>query len=96
MKACNFKSLKRPITMLHAEPRHEKTCFAVCKQLRRRSACTSRSLISIFVVHCLDTIISLVSIFKISSLYVAYVATQAVLCLSWSQSPKTGFLMHAM
>ena len=36
-----------------------------------------RSLISAFVVHCLDSIIPLVSISEISSLYIAYVAAQA-------------------
>ena len=51
------------------------------------------SLIRAFVVRCLDSIISLVSISKISSLYLASVAAQASLYLTWSQTPKTGFLM---
>ena len=56
----------------------------------------SRSLISAFVVPCLDSIIPLVSISEISSLYLASVAVQAVqagLSFTWSQTPKTGFLM---
>ena len=54
-----------------------------------------RSLISAFVVRCLDSIISLVSIHasEISSLYLASVAAQAGLSLTWSQTPKTGFLV---
>ena len=40
-----------------------------------------RSLISAFVVHCLNSIIPLVSISKISSLCLASVATQAGLSL---------------
>ena len=52
-----------------------------------------RSLISVVVVRCLDSIIPLVSISKISSLYLASVAAQAGLSLPWSQSPKIGFLM---
>ena len=52
-----------------------------------------RSLISAFVVCCLYSIISLVSITEISSLYLASVAAQASLCLTWSKTPKTGFLM---
>ena len=52
-----------------------------------------RSLIRVFVVRCLDSIISLVSIFDILSFYLAYVAAQAGLCLTWSQTPKTGFLV---
>ena len=49
------------------------------------------SLIITFVVHCLDSIISLVSICTISSLYIAShslsVSTQAGLCLTWSETP---------
>ena len=52
-----------------------------------------RSLISTFVVHCLDSIMSLVSVTKISSLMLASVAEQAGLSLPWSQNPKTGFFM---
>ena len=51
-----------------------------------------RSLISAFVVRCLDSIIPLVSISEISSLYLVSVASQVCLCLTWSQTPKTGFL----
>ena len=51
------------------------------------------SLISAFVVRCLDSIIPLVSISEISSLYLASVASQAGLCLTWSKTPKTGFLV---
>ena len=46
-----------------------------------------------FVVRCLDSLISLVSISKISSLYLASVAKQAGLSLIWSQTPKTRFLV---
>ena len=53
-----------------------------------------RSLISAVVVRCLDTIISLVSsIFEISSLHLVSIAVQAGLCLTSSQTPKTGFLV---
>ena len=51
------------------------------------------SLISIFIVCCLYSIISLVSISEISSLQLASVAVQASSSLSWSQTPKTGFLV---
>ena len=46
-----------------------------------------------FVVLCLDSIITLVSISEIPSPYLAYVAAQAALRLPWSQTPKTGFLV---
>ena len=52
-----------------------------------------RSLISAFVARCLDSTIPLVSISEISSLYLASVATQASLSLTWSQTPTTGFLV---
>ena len=51
------------------------------------------SLISTFVVRCLDSIILLVSISEIWSLYLASVAAQTGLCLPWSETPKTGFLV---
>ena len=50
-------------------------------------------LISAFVVCCLDSILPLVSIPEISSLYFASVDEQAGLCLTWSQTPKTGFVV---
>ena len=52
-----------------------------------------RSLISTFVIRCLDSIIPLVSISEISSLWLASVAEQAGLSLTWSETLKTGFLM---
>ena len=52
-----------------------------------------RSLISAIVVRYLDSIIPLVCKSEISSLYLASVAAQAGLCLIWSQTPKTGFLV---
>ena len=55
-----------------------------------------RSLISTFVVRCLDSIISLVFISEISRLYVASVTEQAGLNLTWSQTPKTGFLVTGL
>ena len=52
-----------------------------------------RSLISACVVRCLDSIILLVSTSEIPGLYLASVAAQAGLCLTWSQTPKAGFLV---
>ena len=46
----------------------------------------SRSLISAFVVRCLDSILLVVSISEIS-------AEQAALSLTWSKTPKTGFFL---
>ena len=63
-----------------------KPVYAICEQQRY-------SLISTFIVNCLDSIISLVSISENSSLSLAAVAGQASLCLTWSQTLKTGFLV---
>ena len=49
------------------------------------------SLISAFVVRCLDSVMSLVSVTKISSLLLASVAEQASLCLTWSETPEDTF-----
>ena len=51
------------------------------------------SLIITFVVRCLDSIIPLVFIFKISSLYLASAAEHAGLSITLSETPETGFLM---
>ena len=58
-----------------------KPVYVICEQQRR-------SLISASVVRCLDSIIPLVL-----SLYLASVAVQAGLSLTWSQTPKTDFLV---
>ena len=52
-----------------------------------------RSLISTFVVRYLNSIIPILSKFKISRLELASVAEQAGLSPTWSKIPKTGFLM---
>ena len=53
-----------------------------------------RSLISAFVVRCLDSIMSIFAIIsKLSRHWLVPVVEQAGLCLTWSQTPKTGFLM---
>ena len=52
-----------------------------------------RSLISAFVVRCLDSVMSLVSVTKISSLMLASIAEQASLSLTGRKLPKTHFLV---
>ena len=54
-----------------------------------------RSLISTFVVRCLDSVMSLVSVSEISSLMLASVAEQASLSLTWSETPEDTFC-HVM
>ena len=50
-----------------------------------------RSPISAFIVHCLDKVMSLVSVTKFSSLMLASVAEQASLSLTWSETPEDTF-----
>ena len=53
-----------------------------------------RSLISAFVVRCLDSIIPVLAKSKFSRLWLVSVAEEVGLSLSWSQTPKTGFLVY--
>ena len=81
--------------MFENEPRHEKTCLCHVNNKGAGQPAHPRSLISAFIVHYLDSIIPLVSISKLSSLYLSSVAVQAGLSLPWSgrKSSKTGFLV---
>ena len=49
------------------------------------------SLISAFVVRCLDSVMPLVSVPKISSFMLASAAEQASLSLTWSETPENTF-----
>ena len=60
--------------------------YVICEQQRR-----PRSLISAFLVRCLDSIISLDSIAEISRLKLASVAEQTSLSLTWSETPEDTF-----
>ena len=71
-----------------------KLAFAICEQQRHRSACASAQ--SDQRLCCSlpgPSIIPVLSIVKISSLYLASVAAQAGLCLTRSKTPKAGFLV---
>ena len=66
-----------------------KPVYVIREQQRRRLACASAQ----SDLRCVDSIIPLVFISAISSLYLASMAAQAGLSLTWSQTPKTGFLV---
>ena len=53
----------------------------------------SRSLVIVFVVHCLDDIIALLAIAEISRPKLVSSAKQTSLNITWSQTSKTGFLV---
>ena len=54
----------------------------------------AHSLISTFVVHYLDSIIRLLDISEILRPWLVSLAEQASLSLTWSETPKTGFLVN--
>ena len=74
------------------EPGHEKMCLmSYANNKGADQPAHPRSLISAFVVRCLDSVMSLVSVTKISSLMLASVAEQASLSLTCSETPEDTF-----
>ena len=69
----------------------------LCHMLRTKAQISlhPRSLISAFVVRCLNSVMSLVSATKISSLMLASVAEQASLSLTWSETHEDTFSHEA-
>ena len=82
-------------TMVQAfELGHEKTCLmSYANNKGADQPAHPRSLISAFVFRCLDSVMSLVSVTKISSLMLASVAEQASLSLTGRNLLKIRFLM---
>ena len=71
------------------EPGHEKMCLmSYANNKGADQPVHLRSLSSAFVVCCLDSIISIVSVTKISSLMLASVAEQVSFSLTWSEPPE--------
>ena len=64
-----------------------KRVYAICEQQRYRSACASAQSDQRICFRCLGSIMPLVSIYEISSLFLAFVAEQTGLSLPWSQIP---------
>ena len=74
------------------EPGYEKMCLMpYANNKGADQPAHPRSLISAYIVHCLDSIISLDSIAEISRLQLASVAAQAGLCLAWWEAPEDTF-----
>ena len=69
-----------------------KSVFAICKQQKCRSACASTQSVSTLVVHCIDSVISLVSISEISRL-ASFCGCAGRFESYLVKNPKTGFLM---
>ena len=78
--------------LIRYEPGHKKTCLmSYANNKAADQPAHPCSLISTFVVRCLDSVMSLVSVTKISSLMLASVAEQASLSLTWSETPEDTF-----
>ena len=73
------------------DPRHEKTCFLHMQLLTKtQSNCAADQ----HLLFCyIDSRIPLRPKSEISSLLPSSVAVQTGLCQTWSETPKTGFLM---
>ena len=70
----------------------EKTCLmSYANNKGTDQSAHPHSLINTFVVRCLDSVMSLVSVTTISSLMQASVAEQASLSLTWSETPEDTF-----
>ena len=65
--------------------------YVICEQQRRRSACAYAQADQRLCFRCLDSVMSLVSVTKISNLMLASVAEQASLSLTWSETPEDTF-----
>ena len=74
---------------LKNEPHHDKIWFCHMWSIKARISLRTRA------VWSAPLLITawIVSIFEILSLFPASLAAQAGLCLTWSQAPKTGFLL---
>ena len=77
------------LMIVRNEPRHDKMPYANNKGTDLPIYAVWSA--STFIVHCLDSIISVVSIFAISWLSLASVAEQAGLYLTWSDTPEDRF-----
>ena len=71
----------------------EISAFAIYKQKNTDQPAHPCSLMSTFLVYCLDSIIPLLVIAEISRPKPVSVAERAGLSLTWWQTPKTGFLV---
>ena len=78
--------------VIFIEPGHEKTCLmSYANNKGADQPAHPRSLTSAFIVRCLHSVMSLVSVTKISSPMVASVAEQASLSLTWLETPEDTF-----
>ena len=88
----NGTQMRECVVYYTYEPGYEKMCpMPYANNKGADQPAHPRSLISAFVVRCLDSVMSLVSVTKISSLMLASVAAQAGLSLTWLETPEDTF-----
>ena len=78
------------------EQSHEKMCLVPYANNKGADPAHPRSLISAFVVRCLDRIVPTLAKSKLSRLYLVSLAEQAGLSHAQFQTPKTGFLVTGL
>ena len=88
----NHTDLRR-MKCIPMSPFMRKPVYAICEQQRHRSACISAQSDQCLCCLLPDRIIPLLAISKNSRLWLASEAEQPGLSLSWSETPKTGFLV---
>ena len=79
------------VLFYHVEALIKRTCLQVCEQQRCRPART-RSLISFFIIHFLESVISKLATGEISIFPLVSVVEENDLSLALSEIPKTGFI----
>ena len=75
------------------EPRREKTVSCICENKEADQLRSNREANQRLCFRYMDSTIPLLSKSEISSLYASSVIAQPDLCQTWSETPKTGFLM---
>ena len=70
---------------------YEKTCFCICKNKGVDQMCNNRTADQRLCFRYIDSTISLVPKYEISSLSRSSEAVQPGFCLTWLEIPKTGF-----
>ena len=73
-------------------PDHAKMCLMPCANNKGADQpAHPHSLISTFVVRCLDSMICILAVSKVSRFWLGYAAEQASLNLTWSEIAKDTF-----
>ena len=69
----------------------ENVCYGICEQQRRRSACTFAQSDQHLCFRCSDSVTCIFALSKVSRFYLASVAAQAGLNVTWSQTLEETF-----